>query len=197
MFQVTAEIDNNVRIGRLVQVDDNTDFEVGGVFSSDGGASGVVMRVIGTTLLVLEITTGVVAVADELDNVSPFVASKATVAGVTSFHVIYDVKNPQENTYTFYFQWSRDTATEIECTPRFVDIDSDRLYGRHVKNLLTNTLVEDMFVIDFETKSSVTDVVMRNEKTIEMMIEPDVLDGNDELFVMIKSNNLHGNNNRG
>lgn len=107
--------------------------------------------------------------------------------------VYCDVKNPQANSYTFYWDFNKagySYITMIEVTPIYRDIESKKYYSRYIKDMSTSALILDKFEIDMEGRGSVSEIVMRNEDQIGFIIKPDSVLGGEELSVMVKSNPL-------
>jgi len=104
--------------------------------------------------------------------------------------------NPQSNTYTFYWDYTKDTSTKVKVDIYYADVETGEEYKRYIKDLTTNTLIEDYFDIGAEGKSCVTEVVMRNEGTIKFVLTPDSLVGNDTFICMVRDNPLLGAGNR-
>lgn len=110
-----------------------------------------------------------------------------------TWSVFCDVKNPQANSYTFYWNFNKagySYVTTIDITPVYRDIDSGKFYSRYVKDLSSGALILDKFEIDTEGLGSVTEIVMRNEDRIGFIVRPDSILGAEELTVMVKSNPL-------
>lgn len=110
--------------------------------------------------------------------------------------IIARVTNPQSNTYTFYWDFTKDKVATIETKFFYRDTQTDVEYERFVKDLTTNTLIEDYFDLTSAGKGSLTEVVMRNESHIKIVLTPDDLTGNDTFVVMVKDNPLLGSGNR-
>lgn len=114
-----------------------------------------------------------------------------------TWNIEFDVLNPQANSYTFYWNWSKDTATKITVTGYYRDIDiQDKIYPRFFKDFTTGDLVLDKINITEDAEGSFTEIVMRNETDIILVIEPDNVDGEDTFGVFIKTNSLLGVGNR-
>lgn len=108
-----------------------------------------------------------------------------------------DVMNPQANTYTFYWDYTKDTTSNVTVTAYYQDVDVlTKEYPRYFKDLTTGTLILDKVAISDEGEGSFTEIVMRNENKVILIVEPDIAGGNDTFEVFIKTNPLLGVGNR-
>lgn len=108
-----------------------------------------------------------------------------------------DVMNPQANTYTFYWDYTKDTTSNVTVTAYYQDVTVlTKEYPRYFKDLTTGTLILDKVVISDEGEGSFTEIVMRNENKVILIVKPDIAGGNDTFEVFIKTNPLLGVGNR-
>ena len=120
--------------------------------------------------------------------------------GDGTFSIDYDIESPQANTYTFYWKWTMDTATNFKIMVFFQDYNSGEWFPRYVKDLVDGEFIIDECSFTWDATKPITgsfsDIVMRNEKNIRILLTPDDVAGNDEFEVMIRTNTLLGKGNR-
>lgn len=114
-----------------------------------------------------------------------------------SWSIEIDVMNPQANSYTFYWDYTKDTTSNVTVTAYYRDVDVlTKDYPRYFKDLTTGKLVLDEVVISTAGEGSFTEVVMRNENKVILVVKPDVEGRADTFEVFIKTNPLLGVGNR-
>jgi len=117
--------------------------------------------------------------------------------GDGTWNIEIDVQNPQANSYTFYWDYTKDTTSNVTVTAYYRDVDVlTKDYPRYFKDLTTGTLILDEVVISAAGEGSFTEIVMRNENKVILVVEPDVEGGADTFEVFIKTNPLLGVGNR-